>query len=152
MGRKEIFSVPVHQFLSLFLGNFRGIKCIGMPNFQQNISCQHMLWLINRKRTITPKIKKKWVMKEKWLFCYKWYTVMVLSICRYKFLHICKLFVPCAKCVFGRYEFQMQYGSISWSIGAKLGYAQAMPEKHVISFIGDGSFQVQIQGFFFLIM
>lgn len=41
-----------------------------------------------------------------------------------------------------RYEFQMQYGSIGWSVGATLGYAQAVPEKRVISFIGDGSFQV----------
>jgi pyruvate decarboxylase len=40
------------------------------------------------------------------------------------------------------YEFQMQYGSIGWSVGATLGYAQAAPEKRVISFIGDGSFQV----------
>lgn len=45
------------------------------------------------------------------------------------------------KCIF-RYEFQMQYGSIGWSVGATLGYAQAVPEKRVISFIGDGSFQV----------
>ena len=75
---------------------------------------------------------------------------MVLPICKYKFMHICKLFVPYVKCVFGRYEFQMQYGSIGWSVGATLGYAQATLDKRVISFIGDGSFQVQIQGFFFL--
>lgn len=41
-----------------------------------------------------------------------------------------------------RYEFQMQYGSIGWSVGATLGYAQAVPEKRVIACIGDGSFQV----------
>ena len=41
-----------------------------------------------------------------------------------------------------RYEFQMQYGSIGWSVGATLGYAQAAIDKRVISFIGDGSFQV----------
>ncbi|RVW83987.1 Pyruvate decarboxylase 2 [Vitis vinifera] len=40
------------------------------------------------------------------------------------------------------YEFQMQYGSIGWSVGATLGYAQAVPNKRVISCIGDGSFQV----------
>ncbi|XP_010553236.1 PREDICTED: pyruvate decarboxylase 2-like [Tarenaya hassleriana] len=40
------------------------------------------------------------------------------------------------------YEFQMQYGSIGWSVGATLGYAQAVPEKRVIACIGDGSFQV----------
>nr|GMC81799.1 pyruvate decarboxylase 1-like [Ipomoea batatas]GMC85880.1 pyruvate decarboxylase 1-like [Ipomoea batatas]GMC90116.1 pyruvate decarboxylase 1-like [Ipomoea batatas] len=43
------------------------------------------------------------------------------------------------------YEFQMQYGSIGWSVGSTLGYAQAVPEKRVISFIGDGSFQVTAQ-------
>lgn len=36
----------------------------------------------------------------------------------------------------------MQYGSIGWSVGATLGYAQAVPEKRVLAFIGDGSFQV----------
>lgn len=40
------------------------------------------------------------------------------------------------------YEFQMQYGSIGWSVGATLGYAQGAKEKRVISCIGDGSFQV----------
>ncbi|KAG7618229.1 putative pyruvate decarboxylase [Arabidopsis thaliana] len=43
------------------------------------------------------------------------------------------------------YEFQMQYGSIGWSVGATLGYAQASPEKRVLAFIGDGSFQVTVQ-------
>lgn len=46
-----------------------------------------------------------------------------------------------------RYEFQMQYGSIGWSVGATLGYAQAVPEKRVIACIGDGSFQVIIDLF-----
>lgn len=36
----------------------------------------------------------------------------------------------------------MQYGSIGWSVGATLGYAQAAPHKRVIACIGDGSFQV----------
>lgn len=43
------------------------------------------------------------------------------------------------------YEFQMQYGSIGWSVGATLGYAQGVPEKRVLAFIGDGSFQVTAQ-------
>ncbi|XP_021744739.1 pyruvate decarboxylase 2-like [Chenopodium quinoa] len=43
------------------------------------------------------------------------------------------------------YEFQMQYGSIGWSVGATLGYAQAVPNKRVLAFIGDGSFQVTAQ-------
>ncbi|OMO82848.1 hypothetical protein CCACVL1_11731 [Corchorus capsularis] len=43
------------------------------------------------------------------------------------------------------YEFQMQYGSIGWSVGATLGYAQSVPDKRVIACIGDGSFQVTAQ-------
>lgn len=42
-----------------------------------------------------------------------------------------------------RYEFQMQYSSIGWSIGALLGYAQAT-KKRCIACIGDGSFQVSL--------
>lgn len=37
----------------------------------------------------------------------------------------------------------MQYGSIGWSVGALLGYQQALlGVKRVIACIGDGSFQV----------
>ncbi|XP_024400201.1 pyruvate decarboxylase 2 isoform X2 [Physcomitrium patens] len=37
------------------------------------------------------------------------------------------------------YEFQMQYGSIGWSVGALLGYSQALKGiKRVIACIGDG--------------
>ncbi|CAH9074049.1 unnamed protein product [Cuscuta epithymum] len=43
------------------------------------------------------------------------------------------------------YEFQMQYGSIGWSVGATLGYAQSAPNTRVIACIGDGSFQVTAQ-------
>ncbi|PKA62703.1 Pyruvate decarboxylase 4 [Apostasia shenzhenica] len=43
------------------------------------------------------------------------------------------------------YEFQMQYGSIGWSVGATLGYAQAANDKRIIACIGDGSFQVTAQ-------
>ncbi|KAK6932656.1 Thiamine pyrophosphate enzyme, central domain [Dillenia turbinata] len=43
------------------------------------------------------------------------------------------------------FEFQMQYGSIGWSVGATLGYAQAAKDKRVIACIGDGSFQVTAQ-------
>ncbi|XP_047319823.1 pyruvate decarboxylase 2-like [Impatiens glandulifera] len=43
------------------------------------------------------------------------------------------------------YEFQMQYGSIGWSVGATLGYAEAAKDKRVIACIGDGSFQVTAQ-------
>ncbi|RZC48677.1 hypothetical protein C5167_017103 [Papaver somniferum] len=37
------------------------------------------------------------------------------------------------------YEFQMQYGSIGWSVGATLGYAQAVKHKRVIACIGNSS-------------
>ena len=47
---------------------------------------------------------------------------------------------PCLLC---RYEFQCQYGSIGWSVGATLGSALALKgQKRVIACIGDGSFQV----------
>ena len=40
----------------------------------------------------------------------------------------------------------MQFGSIGWSVGATLGYAQALKgNKRVIASIGDGSFQVTAQ-------
>ncbi|KAF8402611.1 hypothetical protein HHK36_010700 [Tetracentron sinense] len=43
------------------------------------------------------------------------------------------------------FEFQMQYASIGWSVGATLGYAQATMDKRVIACIGDGSFWVTVQ-------
>eukprot|EP00850_Spirogloea_muscicola_P014576 SM000105S13921 [mRNA] locus=s105:329101:332909:- [translate_table: standard] len=43
------------------------------------------------------------------------------------------------------YEFQMQYGSIGWAVGATLGYGQAASNKRLIACIGDGSFQVTCQ-------
>ena len=44
------------------------------------------------------------------------------------------------------YEFQMQYGSIGWAVGALLGYAQGLDkQKRVIALIGDGSFQLTAQ-------
>jgi len=46
----------------------------------------------------------------------------------------------------------MQCGSIGWSVGATLGYGQARPDKRVILCIGEGSFQVQRQGFLFQIL
>ena len=41
-----------------------------------------------------------------------------------------------------RYEMQLLYASIGWSLGATLGYAQAAPQDRVILCVGDGSFQV----------
>lgn len=45
------------------------------------------------------------------------------------------------------YEFQMQYGSIGWSVGAVLGMAAALNEekRRVLALIGDGSFQMTAQ-------
>lgn len=45
------------------------------------------------------------------------------------------------------YEFQMQYGSIGWSVGAVLGYAVATKPKgrRVVAMIGDGSYQMTAQ-------
>lgn len=45
----------------------------------------------------------------------------------------------------GRFEIQMQYGSIGWSVGATLGYCLGRPERRVIACIGDGSFQLTAQ-------
>lgn len=41
----------------------------------------------------------------------------------------------------------MRYGSIGWSVGATLGYslAAAADGKRLLSFIGDGSFQMTAQ-------
>ena len=44
-----------------------------------------------------------------------------------------------------RFEIQMQYGSIGWSVGATLGYCLARPARRVIALIGDGSFQLTAQ-------
>jgi pyruvate decarboxylase len=43
------------------------------------------------------------------------------------------------------FEIQMQYGSIGWSVGATLGYSLGSDEKRVITFVGDGSFQLTAQ-------
>jgi indolepyruvate decarboxylase len=44
-----------------------------------------------------------------------------------------------------RFEIQMQYGSIGWSVGAFLGLAVANPARRVWGLIGDGSFQMTAQ-------
>ena len=46
------------------------------------------------------------------------------------------------------YEFQCQYGSIGWSVGATLGVAQALRgERRVVTLVGDGSSQMTFQEF-----
>ena len=44
-----------------------------------------------------------------------------------------------------KFEIQMQYGSIGWSVGATLGTCLASPQRRVIALIGDGSFQMTAQ-------
>ncbi len=45
-----------------------------------------------------------------------------------------------------KFEIQMQYGSIGWSVGATLGYQAAVAgQRRVIALIGDGSFQMTAQ-------
>jgi TPP-dependent 2-oxoacid decarboxylase len=44
-----------------------------------------------------------------------------------------------------RFEIQMQYGSIGWSVGATLGLSLGADDRRVIACIGDGSFQMTAQ-------
>jgi pyruvate decarboxylase len=44
-----------------------------------------------------------------------------------------------------RFEIEMQWGHIGWSIPASLGYAVAAPLRKIVVMVGDGSFQVTAQ-------
>lgn len=44
-----------------------------------------------------------------------------------------------------KFEIEMQWGHIGWSVPAAFGYAVGMPHRKVIVMIGDGSFQVTVQ-------
>ena len=44
-----------------------------------------------------------------------------------------------------RFEIQLQYGSIGWSVGATLGYCIGRSDRRVVALIGDGSFQLTAQ-------
>ena len=44
-----------------------------------------------------------------------------------------------------RFEIEMQYGHIGWSVPATFGYALAAPDRRIIALIGDGSFQLTAQ-------
>jgi pyruvate decarboxylase len=44
-----------------------------------------------------------------------------------------------------RFEVEMQWGHIGWSVPAAFGYALGAPERQVIVMIGDGSFQLTAQ-------
>jgi len=44
-----------------------------------------------------------------------------------------------------RFEIEMQWGSIGWSVPATFGYAMGAQNRRVIALIGDGSFQLTAQ-------
>ncbi len=44
-----------------------------------------------------------------------------------------------------RFEIELQWGSIGWSVPATFGYAMGAPSRRVIALIGDGSFQLTAQ-------
>ena len=44
-----------------------------------------------------------------------------------------------------RFEVEMQWGHIGWSVPAAFGYALGAPERRVVAKIGDGSFQLTAQ-------
>lgn len=44
-----------------------------------------------------------------------------------------------------RFEVEMQWGHIGWSVPAAFGYALAAPDRQVVALIGDGAFQLTAQ-------
>lgn len=44
-----------------------------------------------------------------------------------------------------RFEIEMQWGHIGWSIPAAFGYALANPDRQVVVIVGDGALQVTVQ-------
>ncbi|MBV8231794.1 MAG: alpha-keto acid decarboxylase family protein [Planctomycetaceae bacterium] len=44
-----------------------------------------------------------------------------------------------------RFEIEMQWGHIGWSVPAAFGYALGAPDRRVILMVGDGSFQISAQ-------
>jgi indolepyruvate decarboxylase len=44
-----------------------------------------------------------------------------------------------------RFEVEMQWGSIGWSVPATFGYAVGAPRRRIVAMIGDGSFQLTAQ-------
>src|SRR5271166_5900207 len=44
-----------------------------------------------------------------------------------------------------RFEVEMQWGSIGWSVPATFGYAVGAPNRRIVAMIGDGSFQLTAQ-------
>ena len=44
-----------------------------------------------------------------------------------------------------KFEIEMQYGHIGWSVPATFGYAVAAPNRRIVLMVGDGSFQLTAQ-------
>ncbi|MBC7787792.1 MAG: alpha-keto acid decarboxylase family protein [Methylophilaceae bacterium] len=44
-----------------------------------------------------------------------------------------------------RFEIEMQWGHIGWSVPASFGYALGAPDRRIIALIGDGAFQLTAQ-------
>jgi pyruvate decarboxylase len=44
-----------------------------------------------------------------------------------------------------KFEIEMQWGHIGWSVPATFGYALGAPERRVVLMVGDGSFQLTAQ-------
>jgi indolepyruvate decarboxylase len=44
-----------------------------------------------------------------------------------------------------RFEIEMQWGHIGWSVPAAFGYAVGAPDRRIVALIGDGSFQLTAQ-------
>ncbi len=44
-----------------------------------------------------------------------------------------------------KFEIEMQYGHIGWSVPATFGYALGSPERRIVLMVGDGSFQLTAQ-------
>jgi pyruvate decarboxylase len=45
----------------------------------------------------------------------------------------------------GRFEIEMQWGHIGWSVPAAFGYALGLPRRNLVVMVGDGAFQVTAQ-------
>jgi len=104
------------NYKRIFVPEGHPLKCEPMEPLRVNVLFQHIQKMISGENAVIAETG------DSWFNCQK-----------------LKLPEGCG------YEFQMQYGSIGWSVGATLGYAQAAKDKRVISFIGDGSFQVTAQ-------
>ncbi|KAH9607530.1 hypothetical protein KSS87_017460 [Heliosperma pusillum] len=109
-------STAHENYRRIFVPEGKPLKCVPKEPLRVNVLFQHVQNMLSGETAVIAETG------DSWFNCQK-----------------LKLPKGCG------YEFQMQYGSIGWSVGATLGYAQAVPEKRVLAFIGDGSFQVTVQ-------